>query len=80
MPQAARVGDRDDDDELSGPDRIIEGSPTVYIGNGPFPIVIAKAPGVSLIGGAIVYDDSPAGQAASIPYRRIYGRTYRLSI
>jgi hypothetical protein len=65
MPQAARVGDTDLDSH-GDTGVILTGSPTVIIGDGPFPSFMVKEPGVILIGGMTVYDQTPAGQAASV--------------
>jgi len=61
MPQAARMGDSDTDGDV-----IVTGSPTVFIGNGPFPSFAVIAPGVLSIGGATVFENTPEGQAAVV--------------
>ena len=61
MPQAARMGDTDSDSDV-----IVTGSPTVFIGNGPFPSFAVIAPGVLSIGGATVFENTPEGQKAVV--------------
>jgi len=61
MPQAARMGDTDSDSDV-----IVTGSPTVFIGNGPFPSFAVIAPGVLSIGGAPVYENTEEGQKAVV--------------
>ena len=53
-------------DAISCGDISASGSPNVIAGDGPFPIFLAKEPGVFIVQGAPVYDNTSPGQKAII--------------
>lgn len=57
--KAARIGD-----DLDCGDVIAEGSPDVVIGDQGYPLFVAVEPGVFIVSGSKVYDNSDAGQTA----------------
>lgn len=52
-------------DAISCGDVSANGSPNVFAGDGAFPTFMAVEPGVTLVGGVHVYDNTSEGQAAS---------------
>ena len=66
MPAASRIGDDTFSPGDDGIGTVIAGSPTVYIGDGPYPSFAVIAPGVLSIGGAPVYENTAEGQAAVV--------------